>query len=411
MNSWDLFDTLVGGRDISTPCGDQPEGNHFPILENLLKVMHDDVIVSDYYDSQKAHRILINIVKLNNQLHVGNAIKSTGKIWNQITVEHHTGDQPYEITAAWRAGIRATLVQLSLFTQAEQELYDAGFKGLALSIREARLISYDPKYRQLQLLQNQANFPFLFLASILLHRKLTVAKLNRVLMCSRDAFLWHQLQEKVRNLHKDAGYEIHYFYTSRLTRYFPSEQVLKYTRQMLSDKALIVDVCGSGQSLRRLTNHLTLKPSLWLIVGYVEPKRRSFSRVPYAIEWLGTTAVELVNLADHPMVCDIAQKPDETFVPVFLNSTGVDWARIPQINAMHEAFNLAISVMQNYDFSTDLRIDDVIVIKMLKKCFQRIEDGESLLTAFANSFFGAEERNTRQALRNKAASAGCTATS
>ncbi len=404
MNSWDLFDTLVGGRDISVPCGDQPEGNHFPILENVLKVMHDDVIVSDYYDSGKAHRIMMNVTELKNQLHVGNGIKCTGEIWNNVKVEHHTGDMPYEISAAWRAGIGATLVQLSLLTPAEQELYEAGFEGLALSIREARLISYDPKYRDLQLLQNQANFPFLFLASILLHRKLAVEKLDRVLMCSRDAFLWHQLQQKVRNLHNDTDYEVVYFYTSRLTRHFPSSEVLKYSRQMLSDKALIVDVCGSGQSLTRLTTHLALKLSLWLLVGYPDSKRGLYPRIPYAIEWLGTTAIELANLAKHPMVSDFAQKLDGTFAPVFVNPTGIDWEQIPQINAMHEAFTLAISVMPNYDFSTDLRVDNSRLIAMLRKCFQRIEDGEGLLRAFAYPFFGVEEDNTRQKLLSKAIS-------
>jgi hypothetical protein len=323
---------------------------------------------------------------LDNQVHWGNGIKSTSEIWNQIAGKYHTGDRPCEIALA-----RPTLV--------EQELYDAGLTGLALSIREARLISYDPEYRQLQLLQNQANFPFLFLASILLHRKLTVEKLNRVLMCSRDAFLWHQLQEKVRNLHSYAAYDIHYFFTSRLTRYFPTPQVLEYTQQMLTDKTLIVDVCGSGRSLRRFTDHLSAKPSLSLIVGYGDSKCGFVPRIPYAIEWLGTTAIELANLAKHPMVCDIAQKLDKTFAPIFVNPANVNWAHVPQINAMHEAFNLVISVMPNHDFSTDLRIDRSILMKMLKKCFQRIEDGENLLRAFAYPSFGEEEGNTRRTLR------------
>jgi hypothetical protein len=321
-------------------------------------------------------------------------------------VGHHTGDRPYEIYVAQRSGIRATLVQLSLFTPAEQELHDAGFTGLASSIREARLISYDPEYRPLELLQNQANFPFLFLASILLHRKMVTEKLNRVLMCGRDSSLWHRLQNKVRCLHVAAEYEVHYFYTSRLTRYFPSAQVLEYTRTMLTDRTLIVDVCGSGQSLRRFTNSLPSNPSFWLIVGYIEPQRKSFSPVPYAIEWLGTTVIELANLAKHPMVCDIAQALDKTFVPVYINPTAIDWACIPQVNVMHDAFNLAISVMANYDFSNDLRVDDSTLLRMLQKCLRRIEDGGDLLTAFANSFFGSEELHTRHALWSKAISLG-----
>jgi|SRR5580692_598939 hypothetical protein len=394
MHSWDLFDTLVAGRDICTPCGDQPEGSHFPILENVLKVMPGDVVASDYCDSAKANRILLKVARLNNRLYVGNGIKSTGEFWTQIGVEHHTADRPYKISAALQAGIKATPVQLSLFTPAEQELYDVGLRGLASTLREARLISYDREYRPLQLLQNQANFPFLFLASILLHRKLTVQKLNRVLMCSRDAFLWHQLQEKVQNLHNEDSYEIRYFYTSRLTRYFPSLQVLEYTRRMLSDRTLIVDVCGSGRSLERFSRHLTPKPSLWLLVGYGP----SMS-VPHAIQWLGSTTIEMANFARHPMVCDMAHESDDTFVPVFVNPKSVAWANVPEINVMHEAFALAISVMPNYSFASDLRIDEGTLTKMVRKLFQRIEDRSSFLTAFAKSFFGPEEAMTRQVLR------------
>jgi hypothetical protein len=173
---------------------------------------------------------------------------------------------------------------------------------------------------------------------------------------------------------------------------------------MLTDKTVIVDVSGSGQSLRRLRNHLALKPSLWLLVGYVESRLGRVSQVPHAIEWLGTTTVELANLAKHPMVCDVMQQSDETYVPVFLNPTGVNWAHIPEINVMHDAFNLAISVMSNYDFSADLRIDDLLIVSMLKRCFQRIEEAESVLTAFANVFFGAEEVDIRQTLWRKATS-------
>lgn len=400
INSWDLFDTLVAGRDISTPCGDLPEGNHFPILENVLKVMCDDVIVSDYYDSPKAHRILSNIAKLTNKLHVGNGIKSTGEIWRQVDAAHHTGDRPYEIESALRAGIGATRTRLSLFTPVEHELYEAGLKGLSLSIREARLVSYDGKYRQFQLLQNQTNFPFLFLASILLHRKLIIEGFNRVLMCSRDAFLWNHLQPRVRNLHHNASYDVHYFYTSRLTRCLPSRHVLQYTRTMVTSETLIVDVCGGGDSLKIFCDHMTLKPSVWLLVGYTNTERRLFPQIPYGIDSSGATTVELANLARHPMVCDMTLNLDDEFVPLFVNAANVDWESIPEIHVMHDAFALVMAVMPNYDFSSDLRIDNLTLMTMLGKALKRIEDAKDLLTAFAGSFFGAEEGNTRRVLRN-----------
>jgi hypothetical protein len=104
---------------------------------------------------------------------------------------------------------------------------------------------------------------------------------------SRDACLWYQLQTKVRDLHDNARYDVRYFYTSRLTRYFPSASTLKYIHVMLTDEALVVDLCGSGQSLRRILTCSPLNPSLSLLVGYTSSGCKSFSRVPHSIEWRG----------------------------------------------------------------------------------------------------------------------------
>jgi hypothetical protein len=398
VNSWDLFDTLVAAQDVSIPCGDQPESRQFPILEHVLKVGQNDIIISDYYDSDKALRIVRNILKLNNRLYVGDHIKATGTIWRFVAVEHHTGDHPSEVLAARRAGLRATLVHLSRFTPLEKELYSLGFRGLALSMREARLVSFDPVFRDLQLLQHQANFPFLFLASLLLHRKIVTEGFNRVLMSSRDAFLWRGLQEKMRSLHRSTSYDIHYFYTSRLTRYRPSMHVLHYTKQILTDRTLIVDLCGRGHSLSRFAAQLSPVPSLWLVVGYADPKHKLFPKTAHALNWVGTTAIELANLATHPMISDVSQDSQGIYSPIFVNPTGVNWAQIREINVMHEAYNLTLNVMAHYDFTTDLQVDDQTLIGALNMFYRCVEDAGTMLKAFAGTFFGAEEAIIRKIL-------------
>jgi hypothetical protein len=401
VNSWDLFDTLVGARDITRRCGDQPEGSHFPIAQNIRLVLADDIVISDYYDDAKARRILTHVAKLDNTLYVGDQIKATGRIWADVRIQHHTGDRLYEIQSAWRAGVKATLVNLARLTPFERTLYEAGFRGLALTIREARLVTYNAKYRALELFQIQANFPFLFLASLLLHRRISSLHLDRLLMCSRDACLWHSLQREVCNLHDDPNYEVLYFYSSRITRYLPSQSVLEYTRGMVNESTMIVDLCGSGRSLRRFIGNLPIRPALRLVVGYVRSDRGLFCRVPYEIEWQGTTAVELANLAKHPMVGDIERRSDGTFSPVFLNPTGIDWAGVPEICAMHSAFEIALSIMRNYDFTSDQEVDDRTTVQILRGCFQRIEHGEQLLREFAYPFFGIEEGSTREMIRNE----------
>jgi hypothetical protein len=225
-------------------------------------------------------------------------------------------------------------------------------------------------------------------------------------MCARDACLWYQLQGAVRDLHCHASYDIHYFYTSRMTRYFPSEHVLEYTGQLLAERTVIVDLCGTGQSLKRFAGHFPSDPQLWQLICYRNAHRNKFAPVPYAIEWLGTTAIELANLAKHPMVCDMDKLSNQTFVPVFLNPTGIHWEDIPEINTMHKAFALVMSALANHDFTVDIRVDYEILVEMLRSCSRRIESNLSSLTAFAGPFFGVEEHHIRQMLWHKATRSG-----
>jgi len=396
MNSWDLFDTLVAGRDIMKPSGDLPEGYHFPIVENVQAVKRDDIIISDYYDHQKAHRILKTVTGLPNKLFVGDHIKVSGEIWPKVCVKHHTGDRPNEIAAALRCGVRTTLTRVASFTTLEQDLFSAGFKGLALTMRETRLTTYDAKYRAFETLQSQGNFPFLFLASLLLHRKMVNERLDCVLMSSRDACLWHRVQEKVRDLHCGKSYKIHYWLSSRLTRYRPSMSVINYTKKLLAGEALIADVCGSGYSLRAFINLLGVDVKLWLIVGWANGNRPLPSGVPYMVGWCGTTAIELANLAQHPMVCDVSDH--NPVIPIYINPTGIDWASVPEIQVMHRTFIAATSLMGRYDYSADLEVGENQVRRSLNQCFGRIDEGNCLLRSFAYPFFGDEEDNTRRLL-------------
>jgi len=110
MNSYDLFDTLTAAPDPAIPAGDQDR--HFPIAENIAKVRPQDVVVSDFYDTPKATRILRDVCGLNNKLICTENGKETGAVWNTVRPDHHTGDNPRtDIASAERAGIPATLTR------------------------------------------------------------------------------------------------------------------------------------------------------------------------------------------------------------------------------------------------------------------------------------------------------------
>jgi hypothetical protein len=422
MNSFDLFDTLVAGRDINTPCGDQPEGNHFVIAETLSKVQPDDLIISDYYDPEKAQRIVTNVLGLKNKLIVGNGIKASGEVFRfHPKPVHHTDDKEYAVNSAKREGIQASLVQLSPMTKIEKEIYDAGMQGLALLMREARLTTYAKpnkfQDRQLQLMQIQANFPMLFCASVLIHRKMVAEKRDRLLMCSRDACMWQHLQKAIRDLHhaeplwwgalggKNSGqhmvipYDVRYFLNSRLTRYKPSDDYMEYAKQMITPSTLILDLCGSGWSLRHFQEHFEQKPDCMVLIGYenmgVNPHAQNSTMapgMPYMFPWMGSDTPEMANFAKHPMIEDVVDGK-----PRYSNVKGVDWENHPQIAVMHEGFNACLDINNEsyYSLTKDINVSDETLKKVFKLCQRRVEDSRPLLRMFCDEWFYAEEKNTR----------------
>lgn len=269
MNSFDLFNTLIACKNGSERAGDVPIEHLIPILENIAKVKQGDLIISDFYDASKALYILRNICKLDNELICTEDGKATGKVWESMVKPiHHLGDnEQIDVITPRRYGIETTLSSLWELTQDEKML---GHTGLIM--RQARLTSWheNGEYRGLQLHQIERNFPFLLKVATILNNKMKEGY-NRLLLCSRDCYLLHQLMMR---LFPTCNYAMEYFYNNRLMRYNPSEEYLKYAKPLIPDeKTLIVDMCGSGWSLKTfcdahsgtpllIVSHKTNTPSL-----------------------------------------------------------------------------------------------------------------------------------------------------
>ncbi|MBB5060750.1 hypothetical protein HDF16_005486 [Granulicella aggregans] len=395
MKSWDLFDTLVAARDINIPSGDQPEGFHFPIMDAVSCVGQDDLIISDYYDFAKADRILRAVTGLKNRLVVGRHIKASGRIWRFLSVDEHTGDSPREIASARRFGIKGNLVRRADLTNMESYLYDAGCRGLALVLREARLTTAVTEDSDIKLLQLQGNVPFLFAASLLLHRKAIAQQIETILMCSRDSYLWITMLHAVQGLLDSVPYGTQYFFSSRLMRYRSTPHTLAYTKDLLRGRSAIVDLCGSGYSLKAFCNHLDPRPLLWLAVAY---KREGwpYSGVPYAIQWRGKTTLELANLAPHPMVGDvIGCGHDRGYSPVYINPTFTRWDTSPVIKAMHNAFYLALKLFPEYDFTSDLLVESDLLRDVMTRCLGEMDANDGVVAMLAGGVFSKEEHFVR----------------
>jgi hypothetical protein len=378
MRSWDCWDTLIARRSV-TDIHDERD-NVFPIAENVKRVEPGDILVSDYYDEPLLRSIVPAITGLCNRLIVSEDGKLSGRVWSMLRnlgVTEHLGDNPNsDVESPQAHGIRGSLSIASKFTDAEQSLNDIGFVGLARCIREARLIRHSDTLRNLELSQTQINFPALFIASVILQRD---HRHDRLLMSSRDCFLWHRLQEFVRDLHADS-YEVIYFKTSRLARVFPSRSYTRYVENHLP--AAIVDVYGTGWSLSRFLQNLghPETPILFITRCNSDAVRRRCEAIART-ESDGNIAVLLkvsspamslegLNLASHAMYAD----PPETFNPL-----GLDWEGMPEIQAMHGAFYAALDAAQRYDFRTDLEVADSVLQSELHACFLRATQHSDLI--------------------------------
>lgn len=224
--SFDLFNTLVCTKNSDERAGDFPVEDLVPIKENIEQIQLQDCIISDYYDKDKAEYIVRNICKLPNQLIVSENGKATGKVWeNMLHIEHHMGDNlPIDVITPRNYGIKTT--HTTLWKYYNNEIY-----------------------RGLQLHQINLNFIFLLKVAYRLNDYILTHQYTRLLLCSRDCYLLYLLMTRWFN-----NYNIEYFYNNRLMRRYPTPEYLTYAQPLIDDKTIIVDLCGSGETLKLFTD-------------------------------------------------------------------------------------------------------------------------------------------------------------
>lgn len=337
-NSWDLFDTLVAGRDVKVAAGNQT--TQFPIIENVLKVQPDDIIVSDheYFDKALAR---VRELGLQNDVIVTPNGKWEGTVWPTLPFKpvQHTGDSVRaDVDSANRFGIRGVLSSLHKLTDSEQFIYDR-VPHLGLLCREARLRTFG-EYRGIELMQVDYNFPALVCASIILNRRFPN---NTLLMSGRDCYMWQKLMQRMfqRGI---------FWLTSCYARMNADENYHRYIRSF--ENPLLVDLCGSGRSFSYLPEYksfLLFTPS------------RSQWNIP-AI-WRGPDVWRLEQANRAPMM-KFKQMGD--LGPIFFERRIPDIENEPHIKAQCGAFFFAMSLFENYDLEKIKRTSDQDCLDIIK---------------------------------------------
>jgi hypothetical protein len=361
MRSFDLFDTLVCARN-GGPAGDNLD-QLFVVAQNFSQIKPQDLIVSDYYNPQAAQEV-VKQLGLKNELIVTAQDKANGKIWPHLKargVTEHIGDNQHsDFNMPNQAGIRGIHFRESGLTPLEKNLYVNIDPNLGLISREARLTS-SFNNNKLAELQFMVNWPFLLLATVSLEREMMATATKHALLSSRDGNLWVELANHFFT-NRNQGMTAEYFFSGRLPRVYPSANYLKYVNGLLNSKpCLLVDLNGTGWSLKRLVERTDKPETPLCLVSYVKvpgqeqlqekmaPSKGTFR---FFVEG-NPVGFEVANYAQHPMVTDV----DEAGAPVYFNPTGYPWAKSAQIADMQTAFMHMMRLCVYYDWHHVFELD------------------------------------------------------
>jgi hypothetical protein len=311
--------------------------NLIPIRENCLLVAPGDLLVSDMYLPMP---FLLRVVDQKcglkfNQIYLTTHGKTRGTAWSTLNhkfaISLHLGDNPHsDILMAEKHGIPARLTTISKLTEVEQHLADSGFEPLAWAAREARLdLSVEGEdARAIALGQIEANFPLLYLASIMLLRHAAARGWKKLLFSARDCYFWHDLFSRLAA--SVDGPPSDYFMTSRLARSNPSESYLKYFDSICGGRpTAIVDICGTGWSLTRLLDAVKATDVDIVLLQRIADQNMidvyqrlgGFAEIRPIINLIGemdNTILEAFNVAPHKMVRDTIEEGGSHF-PVFFD--------------------------------------------------------------------------------------------
>jgi FkbM family methyltransferase len=232
---------------------DEELAQTIPITENLAKVNDGDLLLSDMYLPPDVIMQMLQRAGLHKRvsLVVTANGKQSGHVWQQVNasfaLRRHLGDNKIsDVEVPRRFGIVCQHTGVSEPTPVEEWCLDVGLRRLGELIRAARLRidSPDPIARRLMLVQTQLNFPMLVLGAAALRRHATEIGADRLLFASRDCHLWHELYDALY----PEKIPTSYFYTSRRLRVQPSIAYRTYARQHLTERSILVDLCGTGWS-------------------------------------------------------------------------------------------------------------------------------------------------------------------
>ncbi|MBB2203811.1 hypothetical protein [Gluconacetobacter takamatsuzukensis] len=375
--------------------------NVIPISENIQKVNNGDVLISDMYLSEGMIRSLLTKAGLEKEvsLIVTNYGKHDGYIWKEIlsnfSIRKHLGDNVHaDGLRAAEAGIPFEITTSSQINAFEKVFFDIGFRSLGELCREARLATWNnmAHERDLQTTQIHMNFPILFFSSIILCRLCRQLGKTRILFSSRDCWAWKIVFESMF----PNEFECIYYYTSRYAKISNSDSYQKYSSRLITDQSMVVDLCGSGWSLEKISDNIQAD-KIDILYMHKMPKDRKYMEGKnsdkckfYCIienenEKYRNHLLEIANYIDHGMLKDIKFVNDIP-CPIFFSDTRSENEML-YIDIQKKALNECISRIGNYDFSDVVRHDNSIYVQIIQILYRTLSNNVSVHNLYAQNFF------------------------
>lgn len=289
----------------------------FPIQENIDRVAHGDMLISDMYIPGSQILSLVRHAGLEKQvtLYQSNGGKANGSLWKRLHPNPpalHLGDNRFsDFEKPMSLGINCELYEKSKLTGNEAAFGNYGLSTLGLLMREIRLREKPCLHPQLSDIACQLNLPWLFITAELLHRAYTTR--DKVFL-GRDCQLLYQLY--------DAYFRPSFYLPfSRKVAYAQPEVSVAYLKAHAPKDALLVDIRSTGGTWEALKCPLDIAVLIYLDnYKYTDQQPAlpaNFSYIIKSSECPSHLVLELLNCGDHGFLSEIEAYDDTLFHAVF----------------------------------------------------------------------------------------------
>ncbi len=321
--------------------------NCIPIKENIEKINHGDILISDTHLSADVILRMLRFAGLDKQvtIHQSNRDKATGFIWDKlknIKPNLHTGDNIHsDLNMPLQFGINAELFSKSEFSPKESYLVNFGLPSLAFLCREIRLKNNVPdELKEYFNLSNSSNLPLLFTIIELIRRTFGEIK---IAFLGRDCQLLWKMYSQFYSAHCS------YVPFSRIVAYDNPNGAISYLKRHCGNHSLIVDISSTGKTWKHLSSHHDYSFNvLSIIFSDIDNK----IALPPNFHFITKNSVcgqtnitlELMNCADHGYLSEIKAMDDIMEFSTFADNELPDYL----IDVIHQPVHDAIKLKNYY---------------------------------------------------------------